>query len=131
MTLNNVVLAVAFVVATGWVFGSVSMMQRNYMLQKQLDDKSRQQQLAELELQSLQFQKRYYQSTEYQELAARENLGLASPGEKVFTLPPNTQAAKEVDANPTQAAPTVVQQSNFQQWVNFLFGGNAAEVRDE
>ncbi len=125
-TLNNVVIAVAFFIAAGWAWGSLSVMQRNYDLQKDLDYKKRQLQLSELQTKSLELEGRYYKTAEFQELAVREDLGLALPGESVLILPPNTQAAKDADkVSASQAARTPVQLSNYGQWMDFLFGKNS------
>ena len=125
LTLNNVVITLAFIIAASWVWGSLGVMQRNYDLQKEVDLKKRQLQLAQIETQSLDLQKRYYGTREYQELAVREDLGLALPGEKVLILPPNSQAAKDADTTQSsQTAAVVVPASNLQQWMNFLFGAN-------
>lgn len=125
LTLNNVVIAIAFLIAASWVWGSLGVMQRNYDLQKEVDFKKRQLQLAELETQSLELSKRYYQTREYQELAVREDLGLGLPGERVLILPPNSQAARDADKVTTaQVSAAPVLQSNFEQWSKFLFGGN-------
>ncbi|TAL14111.1 hypothetical protein EPN95_03845 [Patescibacteria group bacterium] len=125
-TLNNVVIAIAFAIAAGWVWGSLGVMQRNYNLQKDIDYKQRQLQLAQLQTSSLQLESRYYQTQEYQELAARQDLGLALPGESVLILPPNTQAAKDADnVTPVQTTTPVQQVSNFTQWMNFLFGADS------
>jgi hypothetical protein len=125
LTMNNTVIAVALVVGASWAWGSIGMMQRNYDLQKEVDAKSRQEVLADLETQSLTYQKRYYQSNEYKELAVRERLGFINPGEKVLVLPPNTPAAKNADVSLSKKQPvTLVPTSDFQQWMNFLFGGN-------
>jgi hypothetical protein len=123
-TLNNLVIAVAFLIAAGWVWGSLGVMQRNYDLQKELDYKKRQLQLAELQTSSLELEGRYYRTQEYQELAVRQHLGLVLPGESVLVLPPNTQAAKDADKVVQTTTPVPVQTSNFNQWMNFLFGAN-------
>ena len=123
-TLNNLVIAVAFLIAAGWVWGSLGVMQRNYDLQKELDYKKRQLQLAELQTSSLELEGRYYKTQEYQELAVRQDLGLVLPGEAVLVLPPNTQAAKDADKVTQQVSVAPVQTSNFNQWMNFLFGAN-------
>jgi len=124
-TLNNAVIAIALVIAAGWVWGSLGVMQRNYSLQKELDDKSRQLIVAELDTENAKLQQRYYQTDEYKELAVRERLGLVTPGESVLILPSNTQAAKDADKQINMTTPVqVVQVSNFGQWINFLFGGN-------
>jgi hypothetical protein len=124
-SLNNLVIAIAFGIAASWVWGSLGVMQRNYGLQKEVDFKKRELQLTELQTRSLELEKRYYQTREYQELAVREDLGLAMAGESVLILPPNSQAAKDADAQAQpRTAASVVQVGNFQQWMNFLFGGN-------
>lgn len=127
VTMNNIVIAIALVIGAGWAFGSIGMMQRNYNLQKEVDDKARQLQLVKLETQSLQYQQKYYQSDEYQELAAKQYLGLANPGEKVLILPPNSAAVirSDQEAEKKATATTAVREpSNLQQWLNFLLGAD-------
>ena len=132
LTLNNVVIAVAFLIAASWVWGSLGMMQRNYSLQKEVDFKKRQLELTELQRDNLNLQKRYYQTTEYQELAVRDTLGLVRPGEKVLILPENTQAAKDADKGlATSTTTATAQVSNIEQWVNFLFGGYSKSISDK
>ena len=130
LTLNNVVIVVAFVIAAGWVWGSLGMMQRNYSLQKEVDYKKRQLQLTQLQTDNLTLQKRYYQTGEYQELAIRKSLGLVRPGEKVLILPPNSQAAIDSDKQVATAV-AVDQTSNLSQWVNFLFGGYSKSINSQ
>ncbi len=122
-TTNNLVVVIGLLVAASWAWGSVQAMERNYALQKEVDYKQRLLQLAKLETQKLQYERNYYKSDEYRELAVREKLGLVSPGEKVLILPPNTAAASANETQAADTAPRPVQESNFQAWVNFLFGG--------
>ncbi|MDN5275080.1 MAG: hypothetical protein JWP06_981 [Candidatus Saccharibacteria bacterium] len=123
--MNNVVIAIALMIGGGWAWGSVEMMQRNFDLQKGVDDKSRQLQLVDLQTQNLAYEQRYYKSAEYQELAIRARLGLAKPGEKAIILPPNSETAKKADTLLTNRTVQTTQPTdNFQQWMNFLFGGN-------
>ncbi len=125
LTLNNVVMAVALMIAAGWVWGSLGVMQRNYDLQKEVDFKARQLQLAQLETMNMQLEQRYYKTTEYQELSARQSLGLAKPGEKVLILPDNSAAVIAADqASTVQVTTPDLPLSNFQQWANFFFGVN-------
>ena len=129
LTLNNVVIGIAFLIAASWVMGSLDMMQRNYALQKELDYKKQQLQLAELQRDNYALQKSYYETAEYQELAVRESLGLVRPGEHALILPENSKAANEdkTDAG-VKAAPEA---SNLEQWVNFLFGGYSKSLSEE
>jgi hypothetical protein len=125
LTMNNVVIGVALIIGASWAWGSVSMMQRNYDLQKEVDAKGRQEKLVELETQTLAYEQKYYKSSEYQELAIRERLGLAEAGEKALILPPNSLAAKNADTTVApKKAKMIEPTSNMQQWMNFLFGGN-------
>lgn len=125
LTFNNIVIAVAFLIALSWVWGSLQVMQRNYSLQKEVDTKQRQLLLTELQRDSLELQKRFYQTDEYRELAARESLGLVMPGESVVILPPNSKAVIDADKKANTSVATAPQQtsSNMEQWLNFLFGG--------
>lgn len=131
LTLNNVVILAAFLIAAGWIWGSLGVMQRNYGLQKDIDLKKRQLQLTQLQRDNLSLQKNFYQTTEYQELAVRESLGLVLPGEKALVLPPNSQEAKDEDATKTTTAATQATASDLEQWVNFLFGGYSKSISDK
>ena len=129
-TLNTVVILIGAIVVSGWVWGSITTMQRNYALQKEVDARERELALTQLEVDTMQLQKNYYASDEYKELAARERLGLAAPGEKVLLLPPNSAAAKAT--NITEKSPTATTRTltNFEQWMLFLFGGSAARLQN-
>lgn len=129
LTINNVVIVVAFFIAASWIWGSLGMMQRNYTLQKELDYKKQQLELTQLQRDSLEFQKKYYQTTEYQELAVRESLGLVRPGEKALILPANT--VTDAGQAKTVAAAVRPEASNLEQWVNFLFGGYSRSISEE
>lgn len=130
LTFNNIVIAVAFLIALSWVWGSLQVMQRNYSLQKEVDTKRRLLQLTELQRDSLELQKRFYQTEEYKELAARESLGLVMPGESVMILPANSPAVIEADVKAGTSVAAAPQQttSNIQQWLNFLFGGYSRSI---
>jgi len=131
LTFNNVVILVAFLIAAGWVWGSLQVMQRNYILQKEVDNKKRQLQLAELQKESLELENHYYATDEYKELALRESLGLVMPGEKVLILPENSESVKAADEAASASSSRVVsaeRSSNLEQWLNFLFGGYSKSI---
>ncbi len=130
VTFNNVVVAVAFLVAAGWLWGSLRVMDTNYMLQRQLDSRQRELMVARLQKENFELQKRYYETNEYKEMAAREFLGLVMPGERVLILPANTEAAKQADtAVKTTDRISVPEESNLEQWTNFLFGGYSRNIQ--
>ena len=131
ITMNNVVLAAAAVIAISWAWASVQAVQRNYALQQEVDDKHRQEQLIRLQTENLQYEQKYYQSREYQTLEVKRRLGLAEPGEKLLILPPNTEAAKAADKDDRSTIATIqsAPPAPFQQWMDFLFGGNRNAVK--
>ncbi len=122
---DNIVILIALVIASGFVWGSLNVMQRNYKLQKELDDKSRQLLVAKLDNQNAKLSQRYYNTTEYKELAVREKLGLAEAGESVLILPKNSQAVIDSDKELQKSNVILeVKKSNFHQWISFLTGSN-------
>ena len=117
LTGDNIFIATVVFFAVIWVWGNISVMEKNYSLQKKLELKKREQLIGEIEYETLKYEQKYLKSAEYQELAARSKLGLADKGEKVLILDKYPEEAKKENR--------VEKQSNFKQWVNFLFGGNA------
>lgn len=117
-TLNNAAVAVAALIALSWLWGTVTTLQKNFSLQQEVDSLDQDVQIAELQNDSLRFQQQYLRSDEYLELAAREKLGKAAPGEKVIILPETPEID---DVSPSSATP-VTEPSNFQQWMRFFFG---------
>jgi cell division protein FtsB len=132
-TMSNIVVAAALIIAASWAWGSISTMQRNFTLQKEVDAKRRELELTDLQVQTLKFQQNYYRSDEYKDLAAREHLGLASPGEKVLLLPPNSpavkNAAKKEGSTTVASAPEGSAPSNLEQWINFFSGASARNLQ--
>lgn len=118
------VLVLGIIIGGYFVWNALGMLDRNYNLQKQLDDKYRQLELAKLETASLQLENRYFKTKEYQELVARQSLGLAMPGEKLIILPENTAAALQADKEIIKSQSSAVKESNLQQWLDFFSGKN-------
>lgn len=133
-TMNNIVVAVALVVAASWAWGSISVMQTNFTAQKQVDSQKRQLQLTQLEVDTLKFQQNYYNSDEYKDLAARQDLGLVSPGEKVLILPANSVKVQQEDKTDTDREVATAQaaepNSNVGQWMDFFAGRDASSLHD-
>ena len=116
LTLSNIIMGSVIVVSIVWVWGSISAMEKNYAIQKKLELKQRQALIEEINYQTLQYEQKYLKSSEYQELAVREKLGLALPGEHVLVLPKYPEAKKKQQIETSK-------QSHFTQWMNFIFGG--------
>lgn len=123
-TTNNIVVLVALFIAVSWAWGSVNVLQRNYALQREIDDKNRDLKLTQLKVDTERFQQSYYKSDEYKELAVRQRLGLVFPDEKVLILPANSEEAAKSDSRNDAARVIDLQPTNVEQWTNFLFGGN-------
>ena len=104
-----------------WVWGNVAAMEKNYSIQKKLELKQRQALIDEISYKTLEYEQKYLKSSEYQELAVREKLGLAMPGEHVLILSKYPEDQKKEQTNTPKP-------SNFTQWINFIFGGNAQKV---
>lgn len=121
-----VLVGLAFALYFGW--NALGMLDRNYSLQKQLDSKVKELELAKLETTSLELEKKFYQTKEYQELVAKEALGLARQGEHLLILPPNTDVAKAKDKATSLNEVSISKLSNFDQWVNLLSGKNVRRV---
>lgn len=130
LTLNTIVMIIAFILAAGLVWGSLTAMQRNYTLQRTLDRKQQEERVATLETRTLELESAYYQTEEYQELAAREKLGLGLPGEKVLLLPRATEQTEPIGTGLASTEQVSSEKpSNFQQWMDFLFGTNRSRLQ--
>lgn len=114
---------VVIVLLISW--SGIKTIQTNYGLQKQISALDQQNQLQKLENQNLALKNDYYKSNQYLELAARQNFGLAKPGEKLIVVPESTALAHTVDI-PVQSADAATKakqptyQRNFQSWVDFF-----------
>jgi cell division protein FtsB len=107
-------------------WSGVKVIQTNYSLQKQISVLKQQNSLQKLQDENLALQNQYYNSNQYLELSARQNFGLAAPGEKEVIVP--RQVAFNYTVNlPSLTSATIspkskqpAYQSNFESWVNFF-----------
>lgn len=117
------------VLAIAW--SGVKTVQNNYELQKQIATLNQQNEVLKLSNENSALQGQFYETDQYLELAARQNLGLAAPGETVL-LVPKTVAMKYVDpslvSKPDSSSTNSAESSkskfaqNFQDWRDFLLG---------
>lgn len=114
------VVFVVIVLLISW--SGVKSIQTNYALQQQITGLKQQNSLQELANDNLRLSKDYYESDQYLELSARQNFGLALPGEKQVVVPKNVALSKLTDIPvPQQAAPPVLKErNNFEAWVDFF-----------
>jgi cell division protein FtsB len=106
-------------------WSGIKSIQTNYSLQKQISGLRQQVDLQQLRNNNLALQNEYLSSNQYLDVAARQNFGLAAPGEKELIVPESVAMAYTVnlptviDQNATATQQPGYQQ-NFQSWVNFF-----------
>ena len=106
-------------------WSGVKAIQANYELQKQVSEISKQNELQRLENANMELQNEYYKSSQYLEVTARQNFGLAKPGETVLLVPKDVAMANtvNVDDTPKDTRNNVERpfwQENFEAWVDFF-----------
>ena len=106
-------------------WSGVKSIQTNYGLQKQIAQLSQQNQVGELENTNLALQNQYYNTPQYLEVTARQNLGLAAPGETELLVPDSVALAHTVKQPNAAAIRSEVPkqpfwQRNFQAWIDFF-----------
>jgi len=132
---RNIVLYVFAVIVLAITWSGIKTVQRNYELQKKIAEINEKNEVIELQNKNIDLQNKYLQTEEYLELAARQNLGLAAPGEKVLIVPKNV-AMKYVDQSQAKDDSSVNNSpedhrsryaKNVQSWRDFLLGRKAFE----
>ncbi len=118
-TVSRLVLMVVIAAVAVWMAMVIQVLNNNYKLQRQVDNAKLDSQMLELENQNLRLEQLYYRTDEYMELSARSLLGKALPGEHLVVLPRVSHASKT-----KRSGSAVVTKSNFDQWLDFLFGQN-------
>lgn len=117
------------VLAIAW--SGVKTVQTNYELQKEISTLRQQNDVIRLQNENSELQNKYYETDQYLELAARQDFGLAAPGEQVFLIPKDV-ALKYIDPKLTQQVQSKPDedtrskyQKNWDQWRDFLLGRKA------
>ncbi len=106
-------------------WSGIKSIQTNYGLQKQITSLQQQNRLQQLQNNNLALQNEYLNSGQYIELSARQNFGLAMPGEKELIVPSSVAMAYTTDITSTTKTSTASQhkstyQTNFESWVDFF-----------
>ncbi len=106
-------------------YSSARAIQTNYALQKQLEQLRQENEVTKLENANIKLRNQYYNTPQYLDVAARQNLGLAAPGETVL-LVPKESALKNTVPMPNQTKSTTSAkdlpfwQQNLRDWTNFF-----------
>lgn len=119
-------LFVLIVLAISW--SGVKTIQTNYDLQKKISELKQENTVLQLQNDNTALQNKYYQTDQYLDLAARQDLGLAGPGEQVL-LVPKSVAMKYVSQSTAKTVQNGVQNDtrptyvkNLEAWRDFLLG---------
>jgi cell division protein FtsB len=121
----GLLLFLVIVLLISW--SGIKVIDTNYRLQKQISQLDQQVQVQTLGNTNIALQNQYFQTDQYLEIAARQNFGLAKPGEVVLNVPQNVALAHTVDLPDTDQVEAIktkakqpAYQRNFQAWINFL-----------
>lgn len=117
------VVFVVIVLLISW--SGIKTIQTNYSLQKQISALRQENDVQKLKNTNLALQNQYLNSNQYLELTARQNFGLANPGEKEVIVPEAVALAYTSDAAMPLQAPSADAhrpgyQRNFESWVDFF-----------
>jgi cell division protein FtsB len=130
LDVRNIGLYIFGIVVLAIAWSGAKTVQSNYQLQKKIVTLQQENAILELQSSNAALQNQFYQTNEYLELSARQNLGLAAPGEKVLIVP-KKEALKYIDPSitleqeqETSAAkddrPKYIR--NLEDWRDFLLG---------
>ena len=117
-------LFVVIVLLISW--SGVKAIESNYQLQRQISALRQQTDIQKLKNTNLKLQNEYFNTNQYLELSARQNFGLAAPGEKELIVPKDVALAHTVPLPQVteEAGPKTTKQSRFEQnyqaWINFF-----------
>jgi cell division protein FtsB len=116
-------LFVVIVLLISW--SGVKAIQTNYSLQKHISTLRQETEVQKLRNQNLKLQNEYFKSNQYLELSARQNFGLAAPGEKVLIVPEEVALANTVDLPNTATKDVALAhqpgyQKNLNAWLKFF-----------
>ena len=127
---RNIGLYIFGVIVLAIAWSGAKTVQNNYELQKQINSLKQQNTVLSLQNGNTYFQNQFYNTNEYLDLSARQDLGLAAPGEQVLLVPKSVamkyidpalqsnQAAS--DSTPIDNRPKYVR--NLEDWRDFLLG---------
>ncbi|HCM51582.1 TPA: hypothetical protein DIS56_00375 [Candidatus Saccharibacteria bacterium] len=125
---RNIGLYIFTVIVLAISWSTVKTIQTNYQLQEKVAVLEQQNKVLKLLTENIQLKNKYFETDQYLELAARQSLGLAAPGEKILLISKEV-ALKHIDQK--LAAKTIAQAPpddrskivrNLHDWRDFLLG---------
>lgn len=134
--IRNVGFYIFAVVVLAIAWSGVKTIQSNYELQKQMSLLKQQNEVLHLANSNVDLQSKFYETDQYLELSARQNLGLAAPGETVLIVPKSV-AMKYIDPSlvPEQSSSDSGSanslesgfRKNLNDWRDFVLGRQTLE----
>ena len=118
------IFALFLVIALSLIYNTLTVIQKNYELQQQVDELAQEVALIELENQNLALNIEYFKTDAYLEAEAKRRFNLSEPGEGVILLEKDgDNPILETPFDEAQPEPVKPQyQENFDSWMTFLFG---------
>lgn len=107
-------------------WSGVKAIETNYELQKQIAALKQENAVKRLANENLRLENEYFATSQYLEIAARQDFGLAARGETVLNVPRAVALSYTVDLpepeelKETTAAKQPAYQRNFQAWMDFF-----------
>jgi len=132
--IRNVGLLLFTVIVLLVSWSGVKSIQTNYSLQKQISTLQQQNDVTKLRNANQALQNQYYGSSQYREVTARANLGLAAPGETELLVSNDVALAHTVQQPATATTPASevpklpFWRRHFQAWMNFFLHRDNAAV---
>lgn len=128
---RNLVLYLFMLVVLAITWSGVKAVQSNFELQKRISQLRQENEVLALENDNAKLDNKYLETQQYLELTARQNLGLAAPGEKVMLVPKSVALEKtdpeilkkyqnSENDRPEYKRPGYIK--NLEQWRDFLTG---------
>lgn len=107
-------------------WSTITAIQTNYDLQKQITALQQENDVKKLANTNQELTNEYYKSNQFLELAARRQFGKAAPGEKLVLVPKSVALSYTVEPSSQTSQPkespaqTSRYQRNFQAWMDFF-----------
>ena len=120
---QNAAFLLFIVIAVSLMYNTLTVIQKNYELQRQVDELAQEVALVEVQNQNLKFNIDYYKTDAYLEVEAKRRFNLAEEGERVVLLPKDGDKpilTPDLIEKSQPAKP--LYQENFDSWMTFLFG---------
>ena len=108
-------------------WSGVKAIEANYGLQKQMSALKQENDVKKLANENLKLENDYYNTSQYLDVSARQDFGLAAPGETVLNVPREVALSFTIDLPKTKQGgdeskvSMPAYQRNFQAWMDFLF----------